>query len=127
MPKNTHTAAALAIVQANKSLGAWPTKTAGAMPTAANFATAQAHGGKPGTNKWLALALMARKGGCTVAQQLAVLNGPHLNCWRAIAPTNKGQYKPKGSKHFAYTIQAKGAPKTPAPKAGKGKAAAKQA
>jgi hypothetical protein len=114
MPKqskanNTSTsanAAVAAILANNKGTGAWP-KAAGNKPTSAQLALATALGCKPGTNKWLAMAMYARAGGATQAQVCSVLNGPHLNCWRALP--SKATSQRKVGKHFAYfvTVQAK--------------------
>ncbi len=102
-----HGAAVAALLQANKGTGAWP-KLAGTKPSNATLALASTIA-KPGTAKWLALAMYARKGGATQAQVCCVLNGPHLNCWRALPTQARGQVR-QGT-HFAYTANLAGKPK----------------
>ena len=104
---NPHAANVAALLSHNKGNPAWPTKTAGAMPAAALLATC-ATLAKAGSNKWLALAMYARPGGATTPQVCAVLNGPHINCWRQMPTAIKAQVK-QGNL-FAYTLNLTGKP-----------------
>jgi hypothetical protein len=62
----------------------WRDADYGQKPTVAHFDSAAKVGGKVGTSKGMALAMMWRKDMATQKQISNVVGGPHINCWRAI-------------------------------------------
>lgn len=85
-------------------LKAWPTKYAGAKPTAEQFKAAHALGAKPGTKTAMAVAMYLRPGGATQGQVFNINGGPYLNKMRAIIEAGAAKREPMPQTAEGHTV-----------------------